>query len=295
MDWKEVTCPVCHEKMQAPGNREKILCMFCGETIFLNRSKENNPFQPELFGQQVEQVLCGYESWLEQFSYEAYPQAFSAFCTEYDQFLEQIDRGILQQEASYLQESLLKGAKAFMDGNSTKNNRKQLQYRLNTYLAVYVIPAILHISKEEARPFCIALGENWSTIFSGSSIKAADYESIFNGFKRKLCYITTAVCEALNKPEDCPEVMRMKEYRDNYFCLLPDGSKMIEEYYDISPTILKRIEKNSLQKEKYLWIWDTFLSPCLTALEQGQKEECGLIYQEMVRRLKKEYLEEWKE
>lgn len=293
MDWKEVECPVCHEKMQAPGKRENIICMFCGTTIFLNRDKDKNPFQPELFPQQVRQMLSGFEGWLEQFSYEAYPLAFDTFCKENEEFLQQVDRGILQQQASFLQTSFLKEAQAFIEAGSTKNNRKQLLYRLNIYIAVYPIPAILHTSKEEARSFCTSLGEGWGETFSVSAVKAADYESIFNGFKRKLCYITTAVCKALNKPEDCSEMIRLKEYRDGYFSRQPEGEALIEEYYNISPTILKRIEKTSQGKEKYLWIWNRFLLPCLSALEQGREAECGLIYQEMVNQLRKEYLEEW--
>ena len=31
--FKEGTCPICHEKIQVPEDREQIICMFCGEEI----------------------------------------------------------------------------------------------------------------------------------------------------------------------------------------------------------------------------------------------------------------------
>ena len=33
MGFKEGMCPKCHELLQVPEDRERILCMFCGQEI----------------------------------------------------------------------------------------------------------------------------------------------------------------------------------------------------------------------------------------------------------------------
>ena len=67
----------------------------------------------------------------------------------------------------------------------------------------------------------------------------SDAASIENGLKRSFCYITTAVCKSLNKPDDCYELNLLREYRDQYL----DGDKgwrdSCKEYYNIAPTIVK--------------------------------------------------------
>lgn len=40
--FREGTCPKCHEKIQVPDDREKILCMYCGEEILVARASERD-------------------------------------------------------------------------------------------------------------------------------------------------------------------------------------------------------------------------------------------------------------
>ncbi len=293
MEWKEISCPGCGEKMQAPGNRASILCMFCGRKIFLDGEKGGQPFSPAEFSAQAREVFDGCESWMERFSYEKYPQAFQEFCRDFAPFFEEVEKGIERQEGSTAGDIMIEQADALLKEIPSKNMLRQARYRLNSFVAVYLFPAILYMGGDEARSFCLEVAQKWGTAFSDSQIRVADYDTIYSGFKRKLCYITTAVCRALDKGEDCPEVIRLKEYRDSFLLQQPEGEGLIKEYYNIAPTIVKRIEKSEDAKERYLEIWRAFLKPCLEDLEQDRKAECGERYREMVVNLMKEYVKDW--
>lgn len=293
MEWKEISCPGCGEKMQAPENRDRIICMFCGKKIFLGPDKGKGGFEPDEFPSRVREVFVGFDAWLERFSYEEYPVAFDDFCRHFGTFLEQLEGGILQQEGAFVRDTIIEQGKALLAQISSKNRLRQTQYRLNSYMAVYLFPAALHIGGEDVRPFCLELAGKWTEVFSDSRIRVADYDTIYRGFKRKLCYITTAACLALGKGEDCEEVRRLKEYRDNFLLKQPQGEILVKEYYNIAPTIVKRIEKSAEGKKHYLKIWNTFLKPCLQDLEQGKKEKCTKRYQKMVEKLMKEYVKDW--
>ena len=68
------------------------------------------------------------------------------------------------------------------------------------------------------------------------------------------------------------------------------GRKLVEEYYNIAPTIVKRINREKNADEIYRGIWNDYLSPCIRLIEEGRNEECREVYSQMVRRLEKDYM-----
>ena len=68
------------------------------------------------------------------------------------------------------------------------------------------------------------------------------------------------------------------------------GKEIVEEYYNIAPTIVKRIGRREDAGAIYKGIWEQYLRPCIRLIEEGRKEECKDRYSEMVRTLEKEYL-----
>ena len=125
--------------------------------------------------------------------------------------------------------------------------------------------------------------------FPKSNLQAADYEFIEKGFHKKFCYITTAVCETFQKPDDCYELTLLRNYRDQYLAALPEGEEIIRAYYDVAPTIVKHINRQKNAGEIYRDIWSDYLSPCIHMIEEGKNEECKDLYIKMVRDLQKEY------
>lgn len=104
------------------------------------------------------------------------------------------------------------------------------------------------------------------------------------------CFITTAVCDSFNKPDDCYELTMFRHFRDNWLKNQPDGKELIKEYYNIAPKIVEKINRLVNAKEIYKSIWDNYLKICLYYLEQKNTKSCKKIYIDMVNNLKKIYL-----
>ena len=107
--------------------------------------------------------------------------------------------------------------------------------------------------------------------------------------QKKWCFITTAVCQMLGKPDDCYELTMFRHFRDTWLIGQPDGETLISEYYAIAPGIVKRIDDSGYSQQVYRNIWESYLNPCLHYLENGQYNDCKNLYVEMVTKLKKRF------
>ncbi len=104
------------------------------------------------------------------------------------------------------------------------------------------------------------------------------------------CYITTAVCEMQNKPDDCYELTMFRKFRDEWLAEQPNGKDLIQEYYEIAPTIVNLIDKDKNRTEIYENINRQYLLPCLKLIEEQDYEECKEKYVAMVENLRKHYI-----
>lgn len=119
--------------------------------------------------------------------------------------------------------------------------------------------------------------------------KAAD--KFFDWVERKTgCFITTAVCESMNKPDECYELTMFRSFRDNWLLKQDDGRTLISEYYDIAPGIVDKINALPDRVKVYENIWGEYLSVCLGLLEKNEYEQCKEIYKSMVSSLKKDLI-----
>ena len=170
-----------------------------------------------------------------------------------------------------------------------KRDMKALDHKMN--MVSFFVPLMGEMPSENAKAVTGRMVEIWNTKMPEYKIGHSDYDGIRNGFRKGMfCYITTAVCESLNKPDDCYELTTLRKYRDEYLLSTESGREIVEEYYNIAPTIVKRIGRQDDAGEIYRGIWDEYLSPCIHLIEKGRKEECKDRYSEMVRKLEKEYL-----
>lgn len=96
------------------------------------------------------------------------------------------------------------------------------------------------------------------------------------------CYITTATCEEYGKPDDCYELTAFRKFRDEWLLNQPDGEKLIEQYYSTAPEIVELINKQDNRTEIYKHLNDTFLTKCLSYIEQGNNQRCKETYVAMM-------------
>ena len=107
---------------------------------------------------------------------------------------------------------------------------------------------------------------------------------------KKGCFITTAVCDSFNKPDDCYELTMFRAFRDNWLTKEIDGESLIKEYYNNAPKIVRNIDNQPNKAEIYLNIWNTYLKDCLQFIENKKYTECKALYIKMVRDLEKKFL-----
>lgn len=170
-----------------------------------------------------------------------------------------------------------------------KRDLKALDYKMN--MVSFYMPLIGEMPSLQAKTLTKRMVELWNEMMPEQKIGHSTYESIKGGFKKGLfCYITTAVCRSLDKGDDCYELTTLREYRDGYLLRSEGGREIVEEYYDIAPTIVKRIDRKADAAQIYREIWEEYLSPCIRLIEEERPEECRELYVTMVRRLEKDYL-----
>lgn len=233
------------------------------------------------------------------FKRESYSDTFEAFQEKNREVFTQMRRLLLEAQGSeetvieQIADAVCDCAESMLEQAKGKIGRESMQINLSMLTVIYIIPAIREGGNEQALRLSELLCEKWNTRFRGNQIKPADFQSIQEGFRSKMCYITTAVCKSLRKPEDCYELTLLKQYRDGYLAGSQGGEELIQSYYNIAPTIVKRIEKSGEAQEKYRMIWEQYLKPCIALIETAQNEACRGLYQEMVEKLHQEYMEEY--
>lgn len=230
---------------------------------------------------------------LHAFKKDTYEETFKDYMQKNGEYFKELNRMLASEENSGFADEyadiVINFAESVIQSMNGKVKKENCQINYNMFMAVYFMPAVLEGRQAGAQPLLDSICKKWSERFKGQNIKGAEFAAICSGFKSKLCYVTTAVCRSLHKPEDCYELELLRDYRDNY--LLNNGeAALVEKYYDIAPTIVKRIDKLADADEKYRYIWENYLKPCVAAIESGRLEECKEAYIDMVEELQEQYM-----
>lgn len=168
---------------------------------------------------------------------------------------------------------------------------RSLEVNYNLNMAIYVLPIITYSHDNYCEKVARRIVEVWNDIkVTSLNLGYSTYEDIAGGFKKKLCYITTAVCEHQQKPDNCYELVTLRNYRDEYLMQTKAGQEMVEEYYNIAPGIVMVINMQKDADEIYQHIYEEYLTPCIHYIEEENNEECRDLYMQMVCSLQKKYL-----
>lgn len=106
------------------------------------------------------------------------------------------------------------------------------------------------------------------------------------------CFITTAVCSTLGKPDDCYELMTFRRFRDTYMRQDSLLSKDVDWYYRVAPRICMAIDSSGLEpaKQEYKRIWDLYLTKAIREIENRHFHRAYEIYKDMVLSLQRVFL-----
>jgi hypothetical protein len=98
-----------------------------------------------------------------------------------------------------------------------------------------------------------------------------------------LCFITTAVCKADGKPDDCDELETLRWFRDNVLLKHPLGPDLVKLYYRMAPEIVRKIDATDKSDAVYQLLRDRFILPAVKAVNEGDNQRAFNIYAAMVR------------
>lgn len=303
--FREGTCPKCHEKIQVPDDREKILCMYCGEEILVARTLKETPKKADAAAYEenrvralkgLQEVIQTCQKPMQDFRRDRYEGLFDAFYTSHRSVFEAMEYiwQAAEEPEDWLREMVehtIDTVKEDLSSYKSKGQRNQRLLDHNFRVSVYLIPALRKYPAKVSEPFADQLIASWNDTF-GTTLGKATYDEINSGFRRKLCYITTAVCQELGKGADCRELRLLKNYRDQYLDTTPEGHALVEEYYNIAPTIVKRIDRQPDRSRIYGQIYRDYLLPCIRKIEERDYEACGAGYEKMVLELKARFMSE---
>lgn len=117
------------------------------------------------------------------------------------------------------------------------------------------------------------------------STTSTSYSSHSSSSSDSWCFITTATCLALQKPDDCPELKLIRTYRDIMNSEDQNFAMLVQEYYRIAPVIIQGIDKNTNSKFIYRELYEKYISKIYMFLTAGDLSSATFTYISMVYQL----------
>ena len=146
---------------------------------------------------------------------------------------EEDKEGLIEELASVIPEY------AYLKMQEVPKGRKRcFSVDYNMAMAVYIVPLLTYSRDPECERIADRMVELWNKSRLASMKLGRSSWGYRRGFRKGFCYITTAVCESQNKPDDCYELMMPRHYRDSYLMQTEEGKRIVEEYYEIAPRIV---------------------------------------------------------
>lgn len=103
------------------------------------------------------------------------------------------------------------------------------------------------------------------------------------------CYITTCVCDILNKEDNCNTLETLRGLRGGYMRKRVDCYSMLREYKVIGPEIVKAIIYDNNKEQLAKFIYNEYLTTAVTLIKDNKPEEAIDLYINMTNFLLNHY------
>ena len=287
-------CPFCGKELEIPVGLEEFSCLYCGKrsrTAVLTMEAPQADVQT--LGRELLEAVLPYGDFERYITKKAYEPTFMLYQQENEERLEQMDlalcndpRGV-ELASKALSEVFVQAIRESMEQD--KRRPAQFLFQTKLVLALFLTPLIRKLHLRAAEPLREGIHAQWLKQWPKEMWTPGDYEDIMSGFrKRKLCFITTAVCSYEGKADDCAELQAFRRFRDGWLTDQGEAS-LISRYYEIAPTIVTAIEHCDDSAARYGEIRARWLTPCYEALQEGRNADCRAIYVDMVEALQNRY------
>lgn len=99
------------------------------------------------------------------------------------------------------------------------------------------------------------------------------------------CFLTTAVCETLNLPDDNEYLNTLRKFRDSY--MMENYPELVTEYYEIAPVVTNYIKARPDSDEVFKKMFYLYIAPAVSHIDNGDYPAAMNIYTELVMFAKK--------
>lgn len=113
----------------------------------------------------------------------------------------------------------------------------------------------------------------------GDGIEELKFSTSSNTTKQKKagCFISTATSEYMGRPDNCYELEVLRKFRDDVLLNNIEYERLVSEYYEISPGILR----SGIIQSEYGNIWKTIVK-IVKLIELGESEAAVIAYKNMI-------------
>lgn len=292
MNYQTIRCPHCGRELQVPTDAEKIVCMFCAQPIGLKpHAAEPSPAPTWEAAGLFPQEAFAHRIRVNQLNAKRYPEMFEEYRAlirpALDTFFREAEADP-DSAAEAFSEALLAG---FSEQERRRSDPAD-SYGCRFTIVALLIPAILERGGDASDRLADRFLGKWNARFPKHPLGKATYSAIADGFHKKLCFVTTAVCRELGKGDTCAELQELRRFRDGWLSASPRGAEKIGEYYLFAPLIVRAVEASADAEREYRRIWRDHLVPCLSLLRGGDPQACALRYEAMMDELERSWLAE---
>lgn len=305
MDYKMMHCPNCNGELHVPTELNTCICMYCGERIpLIDQGKEAVPaavqeklrINYEEALEKIDLLVKDYDRIITYFTRTNYSTSFENYGRTTDELLLSVEQyatsfgvdldHVIHEVAGKLISFIdtdINQSKGMLSGSSKAKAIDQYRF----FITVYLIPRIRSRMLTISEPLSDSIISEWGMRYPKYEFKKASYEEILKGFERKgFCFITSAVCDTMNKPDDCYELTAFRAFRDTYMQQTQERLKLVSQYYELAPIIVTYINYCTDRNRIYDTLWKQYLKRCLKAIEAKKYDICEKYYTKMIYELK---------
>lgn len=103
-----------------------------------------------------------------------------------------------------------------------------------------------------------------------------------------MCFLTTACVRYYGLADNGYELNTLRRYRDQFLLSSQAGKVLVQEYYDLSPALVKKIERDHHKKTVYAYIYEQVQCAC-QKIEANHFRVAQKVYTDMVKTLLQRY------
>ena len=298
---RDLICPACGRRIQVPSELESFSCVYCGAKHRLSElpdQREPADEQDRAFAEAhlLDCVRC-FPKQYKQFTKKRYPDSFREHRSVLEDAYMAMDRYICaqpMQRTELLEAFVTRFLQDWEDYHHAQKKgdsaRKKLEFENKLTLAWYTVPAIRQMELSISEDYVNLLQQRFTERYPENIFTVGSYEEIVSGFRKHgFCFVTTAVCEAEGKPDDCPELTAFRAFRDGWLMESHGGETLISEYYALAPAIVAAMRYGDCESARCAELRRDYLTPCYESLRRGDNVACRDTYLAMVRSLQARY------